>query len=648
MKNYIKSAFLLLVGIVAMSACSSSDDHEYEWATVSGQQVYFSKDLADTYEVSTDASSFSIELSRISTEGAVDVPLQVTASEGSIFTVPASTSFADGSNKASITITYDPAQIEFGKFDTLTIAIADAQLTTPYGASEYQFLAGMPLSYTSLGKAIFVDNWFEFEGEVAIEQCDQRPNVYRIAKPYLNYSGDDYFIMDKDQMDDYLELTLLSKGQTLGGVEVTEDNLVYFPTYTTGAIHPSYTDDVIRLLYPTSYSSMKDDPSFWVHNYVKEYDEDGNPAVIQLAPAYYMLNYGGWNQTQADDIITIYFPGHAPKDYDAELSYSGVLTNVAGEVFALAEVALGDDVTSAKAVVVKASEDAEEVALQVAAGELEATDVTSGTVYVPIADGLTGKLQLVVVALANGDEGVEVVNVIASEFEYYGGGENPWKAIGTGLLTENLLTTAYGLDPITYEVEIEEYDGEPGLYRIVNAFEKSGEAIGEAYASYGYTIAYTPTNFEVNATDPDGVYLPMQSTGVDDGDGIMYIGSLGGYFLSAYSFETVKGAGYLGTLKDGVITLPVIPDEDDNGEAYTLQGVAVQAGSKYDAGLDSEFKLVLPEAVTSQARTAAKKAVPAVVKSTPWKKAALRKSIKNSRLGKQLHYVTKFERNALR
>ena len=45
-----------------MTACSSDD---YDWATVTGNQVYFSSELDSIMEISTKATTFEVPISRV-------------------------------------------------------------------------------------------------------------------------------------------------------------------------------------------------------------------------------------------------------------------------------------------------------------------------------------------------------------------------------------------------------------------------------------------------------------------------------------------------------------------------------------------------------------------------------------------------------
>ena len=188
--------------------------------------------------------------------------------------------------------------------------------------------------------------------------------------------------------------------------------MVYFDDYNTGYHHATYDAD-IWWYHPSKLSSTGPE-SFWLHNIVLAYKEDGTPGQIQLAPRYYMVGVGGWNPSQNDGVVVITFPGFTPKDYSVDMSVSGIYTDLEGNAFAAVESTLGADATNVKAVVVSASDNANTVAESIAAGTMDATEIGGGTTYVPIGD-LTGELQVVMVVL---DEDNAIKGVHSSKFTY--------------------------------------------------------------------------------------------------------------------------------------------------------------------------------------------------------------------------------------
>ena len=587
MKRYIYNVLLTVFALTAFTACSDSDS-DYKWADVpTNAQVYFSNALPSQQNISKKTNSFTIPVNRVKTDDAITVGISL-QSDDNFLSAPASVSFAAGQSTTEFTLSYDPESLVYDEFKSATLTISDASYTTPYGASEYTFKAGVLSPYASIGTGKLVEDYYwGYNCSVNIMQNQENPNVFRIYGASAPVNG--------GSASDYLEITVCKPGDTFRGVTVTQNDLVYFADYNTGYHHSTYDADI--MWYHPSKFTASNPEEFWLHNVVLAYQEDGTPGQIQLAPRYYMDGVGGWNASQSDDVIVITFPGYAPKDYSAAFACAGVFTDLSGSVFAEGVLELGADAQDVRAVVVSADADADAVADAIAAGDLETTAVTAGNIYVPIEEGQTGKLQVVVVVL---DEEGAVKGVYASPFEYYGGGANPWQSLGIGLYTEDFIGSVFGADPVTYEVEIEENSEHPGLYRMLSPYDGKFP-----YNEDGDWDASSVYNIEVNAEDPEGVYIEQQATGVDWGYGPISIISWGARYLGSNSFEDVKAEGYLGTLVNGVITLPVFDRETDDGIAH-YQGLTVMGTSGYYGCTNGAFKLVLPEAVDSQARAKAR------------------------------------------
>lgn len=592
MKKNLYSLFLVLMAMAAFTACSS-DDNDYQWAQVpAGDQVYFSKDLPTQQALSKKASSFTIPVSRVKTDAATTVNISLT-SEDNFLTAPSSVQFAAGQATADLVLSYDPEALVYDVFKEASLAITTEGVTTPYGAATYKFTAGALSPFATVGKGTLVEDYlWGYSCSVTIAQNQENKNVFRLY-------GASAPVENGGETSPYLELTICQPGETYRGVTVTQNDLVYFADYNSGYHHSSYDADVMWY-HPSKFTNTNPE-EMWLHNKVLAYQEDGTPGQIQLAPRYYMEGVGGWNPSQNDGVIVITFPGFQPKDYSATLAAQGVFTDLSGNVFAQAIVELGDDATNVKAVVIEADADPEAVADAIAAGELEAYDVTSGIINVPIPEGLSGKLQIVLVVL---DEEGAVKTISASPFEYYGGAASPWQSIGIGLYTEDFVGSLFGVDPVTYEVEIEENNDTPGLYRMIYPYDGKFP-----YNEAGDWDASATYNVEVNAEDPEGVYILPQSIGIDWGHGAMAIASMGGYYLaSGDPYDELKAEGYFGTLVDGVITLPVFERETSDGGTAIFQGVTIMGTSTYYGCSNGAFKLVLPEAVSSEARARAAKA----------------------------------------
>lgn len=138
-----------------------------------------------------------------------------------------------------------------------------------------------------------------------------------------------------------------------------------------------------------------------------------------------------------------------------------------------------------------------------------------------------------------------------------------WKSVGKAHYTEDLLAGLFSdVDTCSYEVEVEQHITEPGRFRMKNPYE-----IFAKDKDLGTVTNESDCYVEINATDPDGVYIPHgQSMNLTLGDyGDLLVSSIASY---AYIDEgkTVaekKAEGYCGTFKDGVITFPSKEYDED-------------------------------------------------------------------------------------
>ena len=64
MKKYYFNLFIALMAVMGFTACSSDKD-DYEWATVTGNQVYFSNTLPAKYDISNNLFIFARKIRTI-------------------------------------------------------------------------------------------------------------------------------------------------------------------------------------------------------------------------------------------------------------------------------------------------------------------------------------------------------------------------------------------------------------------------------------------------------------------------------------------------------------------------------------------------------------------------------------------------------
>lgn len=413
---------------VSFTACDSEDE-TYEWASVSGSQVYFNSSLAKEYVLSMNESSFNIPVSRVSDTDAINVPLNVTLEDGSLFTIPQSVSFAAGQKEASIQVSYDPANIVFDKFETVKISLADAGLTTEWGISEYVFTAGVPAPWVSLGKATVVDDYitgfFGVENvawQVELQENQLYPGYYRLVNPYgagypYNEPGD----FDASQ-DYYLE------------IHAEDPSKVWIPITTYG-MDWGYGNFIFGSMAGLRIAQGKPEAAEGYYGQL----EDG----IITFPAGALLigmsdyNDGGLYACNESGAFKVVFPGVVLADYSAEVAYAGKLYDADDNLYIVAEVnALGADVEEVRLAVCAADQTADVVAA-IAADETE--DYVSlsgtGTASLPFdTNAASGKYSIVAVTYAGG----EAQEATSTNFKYTALGGEPeesWTALYSGNYT---------------------------------------------------------------------------------------------------------------------------------------------------------------------------------------------------------------------
>lgn len=402
MNKIFKYAFAAVACLIAFAttSCSSSDDYEMA-EKLSGAQVYFPNTLVSKVNLSAAENSYSIPLYRVKTDGELTVPLAVDYT-GEGLTFPASVTFADGKNEADIVVSYDVETLGFDNFQKATIAIDNKDYTTIYGATVYEGSFGVPAPWTSLGKAVIYEGfWEEMTYTAEIQQNDIDPQTFRIINPF---PADVYA-----QGSDMLEFRIYHAGETLQGEVLTQD-IVYWDYHCAGMVYHSSYDDIVTLVWPGTFTKYPTQDA-WVHNTVLAYQENGLPATVQFAPFYYMFSVGGWDYTQNDGMFTITFPGVEIKDYSVAVDYTGKFYDTEDAVYAVASVELGEDVTSAKVGVIEGADPADLVN-GLADGSIEGVEVTkNGEVKVAMPENAkSGKYTIAIVSFdANGE---------AQEYDY--------------------------------------------------------------------------------------------------------------------------------------------------------------------------------------------------------------------------------------
>ena len=593
MNKIFQYAYVALLGMMSIIISSCTDSYSYDAASVSGEQVFFSNVLPSQYEISTTGNSFTVPVSRYSKGGALNVPLTVTMSDGSIFSVPASVNFADGQETADLVVSYDASKIVYGKYDTITVAINDPAITTPYGISVYKFTAGITewIKMNSKGKLRddMIGSLYSVGNEiwdVDIYRSAITPGRYLVHTPYGPESG--FVKSSLWENDEEILKYWVNTGNCDMVIDATDPDFVYFEYFDSGL------------------NNLADEGMLGMTSYVWYWLRNGNDleTIKAARPSYFgklkdnvitfetpktlLMTMNGENELKwygnSHGMMAIALPGGVFSDYSASVTYEGIFTNPAGEVFAMGSLTLGPDATNVKGIVMPANVDANAVADAIAAGELEATDVAAGSFQLPISEEMSGKLQIIIAVI----DGEDVKTVATAEFEYYGGGANPWKSLGQGYFVDDMILPLFGYDPDMYPVDIEESTSTPGLYRLVKMYSAVAADFG---------VVSGTGDVLVHAENPNGVYIPLQPLELTLGsNGPFSLSTDAGELVEKYGFDAVYAQlpNIFGKLADGVITFPVLEGENSAGNPVNYQTWVYLGEKAYFGGRNGAFQIVLP------------------------------------------------------
>ena len=537
---YISLAFF---ATAALFSCTEKSTYE-PGPQASGAQYYFSSDQATSVNISHTTQSVSIDVFRVETGSASTATVSVVDESGLISSASSVTAnFAAGSNKATLTFPITPSDWEFAKNYPVNFTIFDE--STPYGKSELTVTYKYPTPLKSLGKAQLTENYFTgqtFAPQVYQSEID--PNEYHIQK-FMGAKSEDLIIH------------VTKAGDKFGNVSFTQAGLVYFDDAWSGITYADVNssgtaDQHIDVCHPAGFKSYSADESKWAGSKVVLFQDNGIPAIVEIAPFYYISGLGGWDQTQTPANIVIIFPGYEPKDYAVEATYAGLFTESDGTVYGEASVTLGADLEGGVAVIVPgADEDAIAAGIEKLVSD-EAVAFDGSTVRVPLPkDVQTGFYTIVVGGVADG-----VVQEVDAVPFYYQGGPLDWD----WLLSEwkaydyNLTERVVEGDP--YEMTITKVDDTHikigNLWGTEAEFDAVVDFDAMTITIPGNQFAFTASNVKGDlyfvAVDPENEYDVFEDLTTP----VVVKMTPGGLVVDNYDF-VIKGGPYNGYTYDGGI-----------------------------------------------------------------------------------------------
>ncbi len=559
----------LLIACLAFVACDDDDDYKKGKETAADcPALTFGADNVFSEEMEpTEPTSYDITVYRENATDAASYSIIVLTNTDDAFVVPETVTFAAGQTEATITITFDDTEI--GKEYSLEISLADDDVDM-YSENAYQTFSFSVtrVKWNALGMCTYTDDFFTtFYGvgqvtwEVEIEERDDLPGYFRLVYPY----DEKYIWNDPGDWDESKTYYLI--------VDATDPYGVFIPQQEIGV---DWGYGMISVWSIADYdvqagSTLADEKSA---GNCGTYDE--TKGLITFPERTLLINMpdysSGWYYANTNGWFMILMPGFALADYSVEIDYQGVNDNIE----AVADITLGADVAYALVAVVEGT-DVDGAASDIKSGGIASQQITaSGTYSLPF----TGEGMHTIVAVSYDEDGV-AQETGSARFNYETGDPNEgWTSLGMCTYTDDFIASGWGCPCLTWEVEIQEKDDQPGLFRLIYPYDEKYD-----YNDPGDWDTSMDYNIEIDATDPSAVRIDQQDIGVDWGYGEMGVWCYGDYLVaSGYSYEDVKDLGYYGTYANGVITFP---------EQCLL---FIEGSYLYYANLNGGFKVVMPGA----------------------------------------------------
>lgn len=559
--KYIAVAF---AGASMMFASSCTDSVDYTPAAPqTGYEVYFSDQEATEVDLVVDATTATVNLSRVKTAGELTVALTSTvtdvdgeAVEG-IFTVPSQVTFADGQAVAPIVLGVEFDKVVPAQNYLINIKIGSEE--TPYGQAEQTFTVSyspwLDYELNRNGNA-YVTYTFPFQSAIYLETklYSQKSVLSDDVLRFTAVAPDEFRQLGWD-LDivfdiDYSQYTL------------NEDNDTCY-VITTPSMPAYFADDEGLCTLIDGYSWHKEIGGYtaeeaelglankgWERSY---FNSKTGVAYLNLCAYPAAMEFGYLYNEKKSFTYTVEFPGYV--NYAMEFVENGHYVDVTGEESQLIQVYKTSNLAYFACDFAEGALTNDEVAALaqqiIDDKDKEFYSESGANVLLPISKN--GTYTLVAVGY---DEGYNAVYTASYVFEFETvKSESEWEKYGEADYTEAFFMDVYGLLPVTYPVQVERNIENPGIFRLVNPY-----ADWTTYGGYKSYLQKGNHYLTLDCTDPTAVNILESDLGISliPEYGYLSVTSLANIFMESgqATYDQLKAYGYFGVLEDGVITFP--------------------------------------------------------------------------------------------
>lgn len=588
-----------LIAALALSGalCACDDDNDYApGAAVSGDEVYFPEIENTTIDIPDQATSIDIPVARI--KDAADVTVNVSSTvidaEGqdasTVFTVPSQVTFKSGEKETPLTIAVDFAKVVADQDYTLTVNL-EGNNTTPYGASSCTYT----LRYAP---------WTEWEFVPGEE------GVYTFA--HLSSIKGDYEvgIVTRRSMINPDNIQYATVGPFSNGI-----NFVYSVNMaeTVEVDGKNYPKVSIQTYIPGLTNGASDEHFIWMdtRTWIAEFWGLGWDRVDQVmernnfGPSYLNTDTGlfyldvavvsddpalpGTSSAYGVGYEYLQLPGY--KSYSISFSYSGNYVDMNDQEYAIVNAYKSEDVTSYIYDIFdgKLNDDQIATAIETMKADENLEAVTASNTN--LAFNLTEDGTYTVVGIGRDASGEDVCTAAYSfDFNTVRGAEK-WTSLGYCEYTDGFINCIYGTPTLTWDVEIQESNETPGLYRLVDPYKDWAAK----YSNVEYLAGKYYLN--INVQNPEQVYITTSKLGVviDPSYGQAIVSSTAnGLLENGISPDVIAANNCFGKLEDGIITFPTgrllfIEENEYDGEGYYYANTDPDNNTKAETGTYDPF-----------------------------------------------------------
>ncbi|MBQ0123219.1 MAG: hypothetical protein KBS58_00015 [Bacteroidales bacterium] len=296
MKNIFRS--ILAVAVVALSVAACNVDNIKEVYLPSDDEISFAQSVIVNTEINAQAKTLDIELTRTSTDGLLQVPVDVSKlPEGVTCPVPSAT-FADGEATAAISLNVE--KMEVGVTYKGTLSLIPANTTGGYQENIAITSASLTLAkaftWKSLGKGQFCEAFWEgFFSECEVLKAEGFER-YKFINPY----GPSTMSLQKPAN---VEIWVINE----------ETGNVKWTSFNTGF---DYDDNGHFIM---AYWPSDQDPKYAAKEALSGFYEKD---IIVLVPTFYMDGIGGWPSKNYP--IAFCLPGRTQASFEEWLVEHGI------------------------------------------------------------------------------------------------------------------------------------------------------------------------------------------------------------------------------------------------------------------------------------------------------------------------------------